>query len=259
MSATGVSRSQQMTPFFHLSIDDVFASLVTASARDRALAMDTMFGALDRLHAEFGMLVDLYLFAQSRLEGRQRGLDEVSTAVAADLRQRPWLRLGPHAVNPETPPHRQTAPELNTTLQSLFESIDRLVGPAARSSWVRLHEFSEAYEAAPMLKAHGVEALLTTDKPAVAWRLPHAERDTLRQAGRVSFNGIEFVRSHLRAELLVAEGIGRATLLGRVRNIINTHGFLAIFTHEICFSDPRTAAMLHDVLDACRELGLRSF
>ena len=248
-----------MTPFFHLSVDDVFADLVTASDHGRALAADKMIGALDRLNAEFGTSVDLYLFAESELDGQQRRLEELSTAVVADLRARPWLRLGPHAANPQTPPHRQTLAELEATLERLFDIVDHLGGATARSRWVRLHEFSEAYEAAPVLRAYGIEALFTTDKPAIAWRLPPAEREVLRTKGRVHFRGIDFARSHFRAERLVAEGIDRPSLLERAREIVDAHGFLAIFTHEICFNDPRVAAMLHDVLAACRVLGLRSF
>jgi hypothetical protein len=247
-----------MAPFFHLSVDDVFEGLVTASDRGDALATDAMIGALDRLHAEFGMPVDLYLFAESRLHGLRRSLDELSAAVAADLRARPWLRLGPHAANPETPPHAQAIPDLDATLRRLFAIIERLAGPAARSSWVRLHEFSEAYETAPILAAHGVEALLTTDKPVVSWRLPSAERELLGRRGRVRFRDIEFVRSHLRVEKLVADGVDRAELPDRLRSIVDAHGFLAIFTHETCFNDPRTIRMLHDLLEACRVLGLRS-
>jgi len=247
-----------MVPFFHLSVDDVLASLVTASDRGHALAAADMIGALDRLHAEFGMPVDLYLFAECRLQGARRALDELSAAVATELRARSWLRFGPHAANPETPPHGQTIADLNTTLRRLFHTIERLVGRTARSSWVRLHEFSEAYEAAPTLAAHGVAALLTTDKPAISWRLPAAERDVLRRRGRVHFGGIEFIRSHLRVEHLVDEGVDRATLLDRVRSIVDAHGFLVIFTHETCFDDARTAAMLHDLLVTCRALGLRS-
>jgi hypothetical protein len=247
-----------MTPFFHLSIDDVLAGLIRASDGNRPLATDPMFGALDRLHDEFEFSVDLYLFAASRIDGLQRSLDEISPTVGADLRVRPWLRLGPHAADPETPPHRQAVAEVNTTLARLFASIDRLVGPAARSSWVRLHEFSEAYEAAALLEAHGVRALLTTDKPAVAWRLPEATREVLQREGRVHFGGIDFVRSHFRVEWLVAEGIDRLQLFRRLRHIVDTHGFVVVFTHEICFSEPRTVAMLHDVLDGCRALGLRS-
>jgi hypothetical protein len=247
-----------MAPFFHLSVDDVLAGLITASDRGHALAADNMIGALDRLHAEFGTCVDLYLFGECRLQGAQRALDELSGAVATELRARTWLRFGPHAANPGTPPHAQTIPELHATLRRLFDAIERLVGRAARSSWVRLHEFSEAYEAAPIFAAHGVEALLTTDKPVVAWRLPAAERDVLRRRGRVHFGGLEFVRSHLRVERLVDEGVDRATLLDRVRDIVEAHGFLVIFTHEVCFDDARTAAMLHDLLTSCRALGLRS-
>jgi hypothetical protein len=247
-----------MTAFFHLSVDDVLASLIAASDRRDSLASEPMFAALDRLHAEFGMSADLYLFGQSRMQGSIRRIGELSGAIAADLRSRPWLRLGPHAASPELPPHRQTMQELEATIRGLFAAIDGLVGPTARSSWVRLHEFSEAYEAATTLRMHGVQALLTTDKPAVAWRLPRAEREALHRDGRAHYHGIEFVRSHLRAELLVAERIDPATLLARVRNIVGAHGFLSIFTHEICFSDPRTEVMLHDLLDACRALGLAS-
>lgn len=248
-----------MTPFFHLSVDDVLTGLIETSDRSRALASDRMFDALDRLNGEFGVSIDLYLFAGGDVDGIGRSLDEVSPAIAAELRARPWLRLGPHAADPLTPPHRQSPAEAQAMLARLFDSIDRLVGPAARSHWVRLHEFSEAYEAAPMLRANGVEALLTTDKEVVAWRLPEETREILRRQGRAHFGGIEFVRSHLRAELLVAEGLGRASLLRRLSDIVDAHGFLVIFTHEICFSDARTTAMLRDVMDGCRALGLRSF
>jgi hypothetical protein len=247
-----------MAPFFHLSVDDVFESLVTASDRGDALATDAMIGALDRLHAEFGMPVDLYLFAEGRLHGLRRTLDELSAAVATDLRARPWLRFGPHAANPETPPHEQTIPDLHATLQRLFAIIERLAGPTAKSSWVRLHEFSEAHEAAPILAAHGVEALLTTDKPVVSWRLPPAERELLGQCGRVRFRDIAFVRSHLRVEKLIADGVDRVELPDRLRSIVDAHGFLTIFTHETCFNDARTIRMLHDLLEACHGLGLRS-
>jgi hypothetical protein len=248
-----------MTPFFHLSVDDVLLSLVETSDRGRALASAPMFDALDRLNDEFDVSIDLYLFAEGEVDGMRRGLDEISPAVAAELRARRWLRLGPHAADPLTPPHRQSPAEAQATLTRLFGSIDRLVGPAARSHWVRLHEFSEAYEAAPMLRANGVEALLTTDKAAVAWRLPEGPREILQRLGRTHFGGIEFIRSHLRAELLVAEGLDRASLLQRLSDIVDAHGFLVIFTHEICFSDARTMAMLRDVMDGCRALGLRSF
>lgn len=247
-----------MAPFFHLSVDDVFASLMTASDRGQALATAPMIGVLDRLHDEFATRIDLYLFGEDRIDGVRRRLDALSPAIVAELRVRPWLRLGPHAADPQTPPHRQTVDDLSQTLHFLYGVIDRMAGPQARSRWVRLHEFSEAYEAAPTLKAHGVEALLTTDKPVGAWRLPPAERDMLLQRGRTVYGGIEFVRSHLRVESLIADGIDRTTLLDRVGRLVEAHGFVTIFTHEICFNDARTTTMLHGLLDACRALGLES-
>lgn len=243
-----------MAPFLHLSVDDVLSGLATASNCNRPLSSDPMIAALDRLHAAFGMPVDLYLFGECP-EGR---LDRLSADVARDLRARPWLRLGPHGADYETPPHRQPVPDLDATLRGLFSAIEGMVGRDARSSWVRLHEFSEAYEAAPMLAAHGVRALLSTDKPAVAWRLPAPERTVLGAHGRVRFGGIEFVRSHLRIERLLEEGVDRAELARRIEGIVEAHGFLVVFTHEVCFGDPGTAAMLHEVLDVCRGLGLHA-
>jgi hypothetical protein len=234
-----------MTSFFHLSVDDVLSALFDPA--------HPMIETLDRLHGEFAMPMDLYLFGESEW----RRLDELPPAMVHELRTRPWLRLGPHAANARTPPHRQSPADLETTLRSLFATIEQFVGRGARSSWVRLHEFSEAYEAAPLLAAQGVEALLTTDRPAVAWRLPAAERATLALRGRVPFGGIEFVRSHLRVEWLIAEGVGRVALADRISRIVDTHGFLVVFTHEVCFDDPRTARMLHELLDICRALGLR--
>jgi hypothetical protein len=47
-------------------------------------------------------------------------------------------------------------------------------------------------------------------------------------------------------------------LADRVKRIVDAHGFLVVFTHETCFDDPRTARMLHELLDICRALGLRA-
>src|SRR5262249_62274415 len=132
------------------------------------------------------------LCAESDREGRRRGRYRWWRAVAACLRARPSLRLGPPASNPQTPPHRQTLAELKATLERLFDVFDHLGGPTARSRWVRLHEFSEAYEAAPVLRAYGIEALFTTDKPAIAWRLPPAERDVLQPMRRVHSRAAAF-------------------------------------------------------------------
>jgi hypothetical protein len=234
-----------MTSIFHLSVDDVLPGLFDPA--------HPMIGTLDRLHDEFAMPMDLYLFGESDW----RRLDELPPAMVNELRARPWLRLGPHGANVRTPPHRQSAAELQATLEYLFKTIEHIVGHDACSTWVRLHEFSEAYEAAPLLTAHGVEALLTTDKPAIAWRLPAPERAALALRGRVPFQGIDFVRTHLRIEWLVAEGVSRVALADRIRRIVDAHGFLVVFTHEVCFDDPRTGAMLHTLLDVCRALGLR--
>ena len=246
----------ERTRFFHLSIDDVFDGFLEASDRRSAIQTSPMMAALDALHDEFGVPVDLYLFCEREKYGIRRKLEDVSPAAASDIRARSWLRLGPHALDMETPPYAQAAADLDRTLERSFAIIEQLVGGDRTSRWVRLHHFSECYEAAPLLRAHGVDTLLTTDKPAIAYRLPPASRAVLAANGRVQHEGLGFVRSHLRVERFSERNVERQELERVVSDCVTAHGFVTIFSHEICFADPRTCETLRQIVTICNEQGL---
>ncbi|MPY70898.1 MAG: hypothetical protein GEU92_12505 [Alphaproteobacteria bacterium] len=245
-------------PFFHLSVDDVLEGLIAASDGRTPLGDDPMLGTLDALHEAFGVRADLYVFCEGTRNNIRRQLDDLSPALASDLRARPWLRLGPHALDMDTPPHVQSPADLEFTLRRSFDIIERLVGCDRMSRWVRLHHFSECHEAAPLLRSRGVDTLLTTDKPAVAYRLPQAARALLRTTGQVRHNGMNFARSHLRVERLSAEGADSGQLTRLVTEAVDAHGFVTIFTHEVCFAEAGTREVLRSVIEICSELGLAS-
>jgi hypothetical protein len=93
----------------------------------------------------------------------------------------------------------------------------------------------------------GVNTLLTTDKPAVSYRLSEEKKKELAQFGHTEFNGLGFVRSHYRLENLAAEGIS-GTRLERLLDItLERYGFLVLFTHEV---DTRIPAVL-EIAENC--------
>ncbi|MND00878.1 hypothetical protein D3C83_196470 [compost metagenome] len=69
---------------------------------------------------------------------------------------------------------------------------------------------------------------------------------------------MDFARSHLRIERFVAEGAESAALTRIVSDFVQAHGFVTIFTHEICFGDPRTRETLQGVVAICDAMGLAS-
>ena len=90
-------------------------------------------------------------------------------------------------------------------LQGLFAEIARLSTPRQRARWLRLHYFSECFELASLWHGHGVDALLTTDKPALSHRMDAAAIAALQDRGHVDFGGMTMIRSHLRIETFAEE------------------------------------------------------
>ena len=210
-----------MSVGYHFSIDDVLGDLFEASA--------PLWPFVDEAHARFGIAPDLYVF----LRDDSRCLDAVPLELLA---ARPWLRLGPHARDLATPPHAD--PEAARTLSALYAAIDRAVGRAGRSSWVRLHYVSEPYEAAPQLVAEGVRGLLLTDRDAIAYRLEDAAKAELAETGRITHAGLELRRSHVRLEGLL--GQAPEAVLDRW---LAQHGYVTIFTHERELARPEVRAL----------------
>ena len=85
----------------------------------------------------------------------------------------------------------------------------------------------------------GVEALFTTDKPALAYRMDDDRKSEIARTGRTTHNGLAFVQSHLRLEFFRDEADDPPRFCARIDEIIDRLGFVTLFTHEIELDDPR--------------------
>jgi len=231
-----------MMSFYHFSIDDVLKSLIEVTDRKIGLFEHQLFAFLREVHDTFGTNMDLYLFERQVIEGVQRSLTEVKLGLCAGP-DAAWLRFGPHARDFGTPPHTQTPEDQRVTFATIYREIDRIAGAGRRSRWVRLHYFSEPYEAAPFLTQAGVEALLLTDKDKVAYRLPEPEKAQLREKGAIDYAGIALRRSHVRVENLLS---GNTEPL--LDTLLKKHGYLALFTHEYELSRPEVRERMRDCI-----------
>lgn len=236
------SRGSVRLASFHISIDDVFDCLIDIVDRGQSVARQPVLGFCEALAAE-GAPVDLYVFRSAIVGGRLRRLDEVGPAAAERLAAVPGIRFGPHAEDYATAPHAQPLDAQRETMAGLFAAIGRFASARQRSRWLRLHYFSECYELAPLWRSNGVEALFTTDKPAIAYRLPEEARESLRLRGAVDFGGIGFRRSHLRLESFADEAADLPRFLARIDAALADHGFVTLFTHEVDIADPRVRTL----------------
>ena len=234
---------------YHFSVDDVFAGLVEDG--------HPLLDFLSDFNSRHGARVDLYVFQRAAVAGALRTLDAIAPALACRLDGLEWLRLGPHGDDYETAPHAQTPADQRAMLARIFRTLDRAAPASGRARWVRLHYFSECFELAPELRAHGVDALLTTDKPVGSYRLPEPCRLGLLRAGRTEHAGLGFVRSHLRLENLAREAPPPGEVERRLDKILTAHGTVVIFTHEIDLMDERTRAMADRCFSHLRRVGVR--
>ena len=245
-------------PYYHFSVDDVFGSFVEVSDRQLSLFDHPFFRFLKDIHEEFKASVSLYLFYQENEHGRMRTLAEVSDANKNVLRENQWLQLGPHALDYDTPPHAQSPAEQVKTFDAIYTEMERFADRGARSKWVRLHYFSESYELAEYFKKRGVEALLSTDKAAVSYRLPTLEKERLRNVGVCDYQGMTFVRSHLRVETLVHDGVPPYDVCDVIEPILSRAGHIVIMTHEYELSRPEVRAMTISALRCFKKYGVGS-
>ena len=246
------------TQRFHFSVDDVIAPLIEVSDRRAPLFSHPFFADLRELHCSFGTPVDLYLFFEQQVDGGRRTLRDVSAHVREEFQQASWLRLGPHGLDSDHPPYVQTPEEQRTVFDAIFREIDRFAGPGKRSQWVRLHCFSEAYEAADYWRENGVSTLLLTDEPAIAYHLPEAERTQLARHGVIEHRGLTLRRTHERAEALAAQRLTAADVRERLDRHLKRHGFLVVFTHDSDLRREPVRAMCRACLEHARERGLTS-
>jgi hypothetical protein len=170
------------------------------------------------------------------------------------------MRFGPHALDYETPPHAQSAAELQQTFDAIYAQILRIAGPGKCSRWVRLHYFSEPLESSEYLVERGVESLLLTDKPAVSYRLGDEDRTRLAREGIVRHGRLDLRRSHFRMENLAAEAAGEPRDLTRTFDgILSASGYLSLFTHEVDLAREEVRQKTLECLDVASAGRIESF
>lgn len=245
-------------PYYHFSVDDVFGAFVEVSDRQLSLFDHPFFRFLKDIHEEFKASVSLYLFYQENEHGRMRTLAEVSDANKNVLRENQWLQLGPHALDGDTPPHTQDPAEQVKIFDAIYQEIERFSDEGGRSKWVRLHYFSESYELAEYFKRRGVEALLSTDKEAVSYRLPALEKERLKNEGSIDYQGMTFVRTHLRVETLVDKGVPPNKVYEIIEPTLDRLGYIVLMTHEYELSRPEVRAMTASTLRCFKDHGISS-
>ncbi|MFN0056867.1 MAG: hypothetical protein ACKVX7_00290 [Planctomycetota bacterium] len=233
----------------HVSVDDVFGALVEASDSGAPLFAHPFFARLNELHDRYGCPIDLYLFFRGHVDGNLRNLAQVSSRLKRDFDAARWLRLGPHALDYHTAPYAQPADELRAVLVDIYREIDRFAGVGSRSKWLRLHYFSEAFEQASYLDSQGVTTLLLTDKDAVSYRLPMAQKLELERRGRVRYADLDLVRSTRRLEHFAAVGASDPEVLQILTEKLRQEGRLALFTHEHDLAKPRVEELLRLALE----------
>jgi len=253
-----VHLDENLDTFLHFSVDDVIDGLLEVSDAGIPFSEHPLFGFLDGLNKRFGIHVDLYLFYRSASRGKLRLLSDVSSDLRAQFSARPWLRLGPHALDYETPPHAQTEEDCRQTLSTILHEIDRFAGFEQRSQWLRLHYFSEPYEMAEFLIDNGMSTLLLTDKPQGAYRLPENLRCDLIRRGFVSHKGLRLQRSHTRMEFLVNECGSTQALRDRLDHLLLKHGNLVLFTHAVDLANEEVRTTTVKCLEYLHEIGLAS-
>lgn len=219
-------------PFYHFSVDDVIKALIEVSDRKIPLFEHQFFGFLKELHDKYGTNVDLYLFYEVEINGETRTLRDVPLDLKKTFDKNPWIRFGPHALNDATKPHTQTPDKQMEIFNLIYKEIDRFAGEDKRSTLVRLHYFSESYELADYFKKNGVEALFTTDKDALSYRMPEEVKESLRETGVAEYNGIGFIRTNFRAENFANDNVKISDVTKIVDGLIKKQDFVSILTHE---------------------------
>ena len=242
---------------YHLSVDDVFVSLAEVVDRDIGLFDHPVFTFLQSIHERFGIDIDLYLFGEGEASGHRRTLGDLAGQLHDELCEVPWIHFGPHALNYETRPYDQTLEELIMTFDSIYEQIDWLSGKTARSRCLRLHYFSECFEAIPYLRSKGIEVLYLTDRPAVSYNLPATQTTLLQESGAVVVDGMSLQRSFPRIESLVTLDLSNLKLATMLRDYVQLYGYVALFTHEINLADAKVRDLIFRCLLQLENLGAK--
>lgn len=227
--------------YYHFSVDDVLDSLLSLRTATHSLTECETISFLRELHDQFDARVDLYTFLRQPANGES--LTDLPATLQPLFAQQAWLKLGPHALDRDTPPHSQSIDQQALFLEQTYQQILRFAGADCVSPWVRLHYFSECFEQTDLLRQFGTRGLFTTDKPAISYRLPAPELEQLRTRGRTNYYGLEFIRSHVRIENLAGRILTDRALGAELDVAVGNAECVVIFTHEYELERPEVRDM----------------
>ena len=245
-------------PFYHFSVDDVFDALIELTDSGKRLFDIPFFAFLKQLHDAYGTNVDIYLFYQGNVRGRLRTLQEVSASEKQTFEHNKWIRFGPHSLDYENPPYAQTLAVQKEVFDRIYSEVHRFAGTGSTSSWVRLHYFSESYELASYFHERGVRALLATDKNAGSHRMPNDIKLMLLRSGLAEYQGMQFVRTYLRAENLANGHLSDERICDLVDSLLSSPGFVTLMSHENEILRGEVRSVVSTVIHHMRDINVKS-
>ena len=218
--------------WFHFSIDDVFDSLIEVTDKDIPLFEHPFFSLLKEMHDTYGIILGLHLFFQKEINGKLRSLREVRDLKKEIADAGGWIYFGPHALDYENAPYAQSRDEQIAVFNRTYDEIDRFAGKNSYAKWIRLHFYSESYELADYFKERGVTALFSTDKPVGSHRMPKNIKDQLNEAGRATYERMNFIRTHFRVEFFADDNLDESAIKNLIKESFAKYGYVIIYVHE---------------------------
>ena len=210
---------------FHLSVDDVFESLIEISDKNIKLKDHWFFSYLYKIYKKYNVRIAIYLFYESKVKNIHRNLSEVRS-IKKELVEN-WLYFGGHALNFENPPHKLKPQTQKKHIDKIYKEIIRFAGRRYLAKNVRLHEYSECYELKDTLKKYNIKSLFKTDKLVATYKMTKINKEELLNKGLTSFKGVNFVRTDLRVEDITIK-----KSFDHIKDILNNKNTLTVYSHE---------------------------
>lgn len=229
---------------FHLSVDDVFKSLIFVSDNKIPLKKYFFFRELYQLWKKYKIKTGLHLFYEQKIKGKVRNLCEVRN-LKNELKEN-WLYFNVHALNPHTPPYKQSITKQKKTFDKIFNEIRRFAGKEYLTNYVRLHHYSESFELSKYLKKKKIKALFSTDRNVGSHRLPKKNSRELIIFGKTLYKGLKFIRTDFRVEWI--KNYKRKEILNRFIKCYKNKNRLIIYSHEYNFKRKKFRAALKKII-----------
>ncbi len=212
----------------HFSIDDVFKSLIEVNDKNLKLKDHWFFSFLYKIYKIYNIKICLYLFYESKINGKIRSLKEIRS-LKKQINEN-WLYFGAHALNYKSPPHKIPINLQKKHIEKIYKEIIRFAGSKYLAKHVRLHEYSECYEIKNTFNKYKIRSLFTTDRNIGSYRLNKVNSKELLKKGVTQFKGQNFIRTDLRVENMISNTTKQNSYL--IDSILKKKNFLILYTHE---------------------------